>query len=419
MNSILKHLIRAGLFIFLLTLQQISMIAQSPYFQDCPDDLVFCDYSDTCATIVDWDQPIALDGLGDTLEVVQILGPLPGNLLLVGAIENIQYTATDNQGNEIYCEFTINIEDCMPPIPYCYNGLATVVIPAAGIVDVWARDFDVGSCDNCCDSADLVFRIIRSVDNPNNILPAEDNNPATAYPTGMTFTCDDVADVSTVVQIWVGDCGIDRNMNGVIEDEERNWDFCETYVLMQDPNDVCPDTSGIILFGEVITEEGHGIDSVAVTMTIYNDQSGLPPIIVETTYTDEEGLYHLSMSGLPIGQDADISFSIRKDGDDLNGVNVLDLILIQKHILSLQTFDNYYKYIAADANHDNNISVLDIIELRKLILGIFDELPNSDSWRFVDTDYDFSDGIWNYQDNYSIQFGESNDFIGVKIGDVH
>jgi hypothetical protein len=58
-----------------------------------------------------------------------------------------------------------------------------------------------------------------------------------------------------------------------------------------------------------------------------------------------------------------------KDDDALNGITTADIILIQKHILGLQTLDSPYKLIAADVNHDEKIGGNDIINIRKLLLG--------------------------------------------------
>jgi len=45
--------------------------------------------------------------------------------------------------------------------------------------------------------------------------------------------------------------------------------------------------------------------------------------------------------------------------------------------------------IAADANYDGKITTLDIILLRKVILGISQNMPQGESWRFVPRDYVF------------------------------
>ena len=115
-----------------------------------------------------------------------------------------------------------------------------------------------------------------------------------------------------------------------------------------------------------------------------------------------------------------------KDGDYLNGVSTLDIILIQKHILALKEFDTPYKHIAGDINKSETVSSLDIIILRKLILGIYDEFPNNESWRMIDKEYQFPDPT----NPFSSGFPESHDinemtssmyveFVGVKIGDVN
>ena len=74
-----------------------------------------------------------------------------------------------------------------------------------------------------------------------------------------------------------------------------------------------------------------------------------------------------------------------------NGVSTLDLVRIQKHLLGKELFDSPYQYIAADANNNEQVSAIDMIEIRKLILGIYLEYPNNDSWRFVDKQYQFAD----------------------------
>ena len=117
---------------------------------------------------------------------------------------------------------------------------------------------------------------------------------------------------------------------------------------------------------------------------------------------------------------------IEKDNDLLNGVSTADLILIQQHILGVQTLDTPYKLIAADANNSGNVSALDQIALRKAILGISTFLPNNTSWRFISSDY-----IFETEDPLTEDFPEvvmvdetltenlQLSFIGVKIGDLN
>ena len=56
--------------------------------------------------------------------------------------------------------------------------------------------------------------------------------------------------------------------------------------------------------------------------------------------------------------------------------------MIQRHILGIESFDQWNQYIAADVNKDNKVSVSDISELRKMLLGINTKFSNAPSWRY-------------------------------------
>jgi hypothetical protein len=129
-----------------------------------------------------------------------------------------------------------------------------------------------------------------------------------------------------------------------------------------------------------------------------------------------------------------------KDDNPLNGVTTYDLVLIAKDILALDTLDNPYKKIAADANKSGSITTFDVVELRKLILGIYTELPANTSWRFVPKDLEFvnvenpwqvafpekmtvkidKDGVeYSFDYNGITEYPISADFAGIKVGDVN
>ena len=83
-----------------------------------------------------------------------------------------------------------------------------------------------------------------------------------------------------------------------------------------------------------------------------------------------------------------------------------------------------YKMIAADVNSNNDISAVDLLELRKLVLGIYDKLPESTSWKFIPKPHTFTsnDNPWGYplEDKLTdMKVNMVSDFIGVKMGDVN
>jgi len=109
----------------------------------------------------------------------------------------------------------------------------------------------------------------------------------------------------------------------------------------------------------------------------------------------------------------------------LNGVTTFDVVLIAKHITGETPFTSPYQIIAADADCNNDIQLLDTIEIRKLILGVYNEFPCAGSFRFVRADYVFPNPQAPFPfpevitvENLSGDVGNLN-FIGIKIGDVN
>ena len=99
---------------------------------------------------------------------------------------------------------------------------------------------------------------------------------------------------------------------------------------------------------------------------------------------------------------------------------------MSKHILAIDEFDTPYQYIAADVNKSNSVTAFDIVILRKLILGLIDDLPaENTSWRFIPADFEF---LTNFPLNEAFPEsilveqlpGQMNnlDFVAVKIGDI-
>jgi len=132
---------------------------------------------------------------------------------------------------------------------------------------------------------------------------------------------------------------------------------------------------------------------------------------------------YFEFTGIP--QNDSYKITPQKDNDYLNGVSTLDLVLIQRHILGLQKLNSAYKHVAADVTKDNKINASDLVELRKLILGIYTKFPTNTSWRFLDKSAEIDDiaNPWNvneyiYIDNFNTSILQNN-FVAVKVGDVN
>jgi hypothetical protein len=211
-----------------------------------------------------------------------------------------------------------------------------------------------------------------------------------------------------VIQIWA-------------EDSEKNADFCQVILLVQDNMGNCGQKASVA--GYLKTEGTAGVESGNVQLTA-PAHPAFPPAGMYYM-SDKTGRYLFS-NALPVSSNAQV-MPVRDD-NALNGVTTLDLALISKHILNLAPLTTPYKLIAADANKSGTITTLDIVALRRLILGIDEELTNNTSWRFVDKGYTFP----NPQNPFTQPFPEmktlaniqagtamSEDFVGVKVGDVN
>jgi hypothetical protein len=185
----------------------------------------------------------------------------------------------------------------------------------------------------------------------------------------------------------------------------------------------------VALWGTIATQLGAGVDGVSVEM----DQSGCPsnsscgnPPPASMTYTTPSGGTGIFDFNVCTACNTFI-VTPSKDDNPLNGVSTYDLVLISKHILGIQPLTSPYYMIAADANHNGTITTFDIVDFRKLILGLYTKLPANTSWRFVDKDYAFP----NPSNPFSTAFpenwhtssignnGAKAKFVAIKIGDVN
>jgi hypothetical protein len=330
----------------------------------------------------------------------------------------IQWYVEDMCGNWNTCDIDFTVEDCKKPSPVCINGLSSVVMPVNGVVNIAAEAFDAASFDNC--DTDLDFRIWHPImDSSFYMDQSNDWERPTASSTG-----DDVLENLPVEAFF--NCPAITNGESetfIVEiyvvDDFGNWDFCTTFITIDDNDDVCNGiSSSVVIAGAISNESDEAVDNVDVRL-----QGGILGQMDITQQNDELG--HFAFSGLPMSQNWEVS-SQRND-DHLNGVTTYDLALIQRHILGLESLDTPYKLIAADADDNGNINILDIVDLRKLILGLYNELPSNQSWRFVDANATFPAGLTQPPADYpelvsyvgvSISM-MGTDFVAVKIGDVN
>ncbi len=358
---------------------------------DCGDTFLTltASASDDCVAEEDliWSYEIDLDTDG-TVDMSGTSSEVSGDYS-VGR-HSITWVVSDGCGNSDFCVEVFEIVNEKNPSAKCISGLSAALTPmdttGDGTIDaemfILTPDFlDAGSDHVCGYDITLSF--------------SSDEND-----TLIEYNCEDRG--QQAVQLWATD------ING-------NQGFCSTFIIVEDNNEVdfCEGLDGLLtVSGTLSTEDEVKIEEAVVQL------EGAEA----TEYTDESGTYEFSE--MPSGGSYEIEPSLNKE--PMNGVTTLDLVLIQNHILGKSTLSSPYKLLAADINNNGKITGADLIELRKMILGLYDEFPENKSWRFVDATHTFLDETnpWGQiiPETYPIYDLSTNmvvDFIGLKVGDVN
>lgn len=315
----------------------------------------------------------------------------------------IEYTFEDRCGNVTTTSQLFSVINRKAPVPQCINGLSVNLTPMdtngdgtpdTGMAIIKATDVNNNSTHDCYDN--LIF----------SFTPVTFNIQTGAI--GMTsermFTCAQIGDQPLNLYVAV-----------ITPAGDVNQAFCSTFISVQDNNTPTICTGNLVgnsVSGKIETEQSETVELVDVRL------QG-----AELEFkTDASGEYIFS----EVNKGGDYKVLPSRNDDVLNGVSTLDLVLIQKHVLGMENLASPYKLIAADINKDTKINATDLVELRKVILGVQDKFQNNNSWRFVDNSYKFADPTNAHQELFSEIYNITNldtdmavDFTAVKVGDVN
>ncbi|MCP4122820.1 MAG: HYR domain-containing protein [Bacteroidetes bacterium] len=367
-------------------IQTLEVIdTQAPVILSCQQDTTVNILSADCLGSVELVLPVAMDCSDDI--TYSVSGDL-GNSF--GTVQNLEagnytvtYTATDGCGNSATCDRTITLVDGKPPVGVCINHLATVPMPSSGTIDISATLFIIPSSieDNCSDFDEIIVSFSTDITD-----------------TVRTYTCDSLG--MNEISIWLTDA------------EGNNFNICQTFLDIQDTG-ACVGSATAILAGLIFMEEGTAVEQVEVEI----NSQGSPSI-----ETGNNGAF--AFTDLLFGND--YSVTPQKDFNHANGVSTMDQITVLRHINGDVPITSPYKLIAADVNKSGTVSTADMIQIRKIILGIDTIFPNNTSWRFVDAAYVFPFPENPFFEPFPEIFNVNNlddeleaDFVGVKTGDVN
>ncbi len=315
-------------------------------------------------------------------------GPAISDTFPAGTHEMI-YRVLDGCGNETVCRYFFTVRHAKKPTPICI-GEVVWVLDKNGRAEIWAKDFDLKSESFCGTNQNLRFSFTTSIRD-----------------SGRVFTCANISNgMSARIPIRM-----------YVFDANNNFDFCDVTLILQDSplNNACPNMidDGGTISGKVINSKLENAESVQIVLEDIVNKS------TKKVMTDQDGKYEFTNTIF------NRNYLLKPEKmDDIDmGINTLDLVTMQRHILGLSRLTSPYHLIAADVDNDKKISLSDLVALRKIILGISDELPNNRPWRFVPRDFKFNTNepfdlreIKTY-DNLELD-DLAADFMMIKVGDV-
>lgn len=305
----------------------------------------------------------------------------------------IRWSVRDACGNLTACEYPFTVADGKKPTLVCKDGLS-VTLDQNKRATVQRSQLLQQATDNYTAANALTFALRKG-------------GTGSGFPTDTAQTlllgCTDVGVVQ--VEVWARDAA-------------QNADRCVASVRVDDLNNTCTAVLTANLLGRTyLYRDTTGVAQVQMRLVEGNN--------VKTTLksTDTRGNYQFNQ----VTAGKAYSLIPYKNDNPINGVTTFDLALINKHLLSIQPITDPLRLLAADANRSNSITAFDVVELRKLILGLYDSLPNSPSWRFVPSNYIFPNPqnpfVEAVPDRYTwpnlAAATQSNlHFYSVKVGDV-
>lgn len=162
------------------------------------------------------------------------------------------------------------------------------------------------------------------------------------------------------------------------------------------------------LNGTIQTAQGEGICEVTVELLDASD------VVLAQTQTDSSGNYTLTLSD----ENIDYLFRVNRDipGTAEKGVSTTDLVLISRHIMGIDNITSPEILSAMDVNGSGSATTFDIVQIRKVLLGL-DSAFIAPNWLF----YTNTESVTSSEDApniFALNGATTFDLIGYKTGDV-
>lgn len=167
----------------------------------------------------------------------------------------------------------------------------------------------------------------------------------------------------------------------------------------------------------VRTDQGEGVAGVNATFSVNGE-------VIGSSISENDG--RLLIPVLP--SSGNLVITLDKPDTYSNGVSVIDIIQMQKHVLGTDLLERY-RILACDVNVSNSLTTLDMIRIRKMILTLTPDFGTNSvaAWQFIASNTSLPDPLQPWplgeRDNsFSYSLGpdfQLSDFVAMKSGDAN
>lgn len=329
---------------------------------------------------------------GDSVEVV-----LPEIANTLG-VHTVSWTVSDSCGGSHTCTSNFDAVDTSPPTVYLVSSIGLIFNPETNSSVLFAKNSDSGSFDGCTSQDNLRFTF---TDTP----PALD----TAYVDSLQFSTRSIHISEFPPQVPFTPHFLPVDIYVWDEDDNFAKGTVNCFIVQT------PGIIDLLIAGQVRTINGIPVPNTDITVA-----SPLAEFPKHVT-TDLDGTFIVSV---PFNNTYSLSAE-NKATQIQDGVDMLDIIRIQSHILGLEPFTSPYQHLAADFNVNGTLTAQDLVGFRDVILGLVDSLVDDRQWLMIDASIPVGDLLDSGDSlrHKTVDVGSQSDstlcsFVGVKKGDV-
>ena len=134
----------------------------------------------------------------------------------------------------------------------------------------------------------------------------------------------------------------------------------------------------------------------------------------DSTTTNASGVY--TFNYVPLN--TSLNAKIQRSGNNDNGVEAIDMLLLRRYLLGISTL-RIEQQLAGDVDGSSDLDAVDILYIRRNLLGISQNFPIGSSWRFFPESTIQSPN--SPFDSFNVTFSAATfnfNFISVKMGDL-